>query len=75
MGKKAKEHRKKIAKRNAEIKTHQKKQQKHAQDFLMNLIQKEKAAGAFDGTPIKSNDEVIIGAPAPTLTDLQGPII
>lgn len=75
MGKKAKDHRKKVAKRNAEIKTQQKKQQKQAQDFLMNLIQKEKAAGAFDSTPIKSNDEIIIGAPAPTLTDLNGPII
>jgi hypothetical protein len=75
MGKAKKEHRKKIAKRNAEIKTQQKKQQKQAQEFLMNLIQKEKAAGAFDGTPIKSNDEIIIGAPSPILTDLNGPII
>lgn len=75
MGKKAKEHRKKIAKRNADIKTQQKKYQKQAQDFLMQLIEKEKAAGAFDSTPIKSNDDIIIGAPAPTLTEQRGPII
>jgi hypothetical protein len=75
MGKARKEHRKKIAKRNTEIKTNQKKQQKQAQEFLMNLIQKEKASGAFDGVPVKSNDDTIIGAPAPILTDFQGPII
>lgn len=75
MGKARKEHRKKIAKRNTEIKTQQKKQQKQAQDFLMSLIQREKAAGAFDSAPVKSNDDVIIGAPAPILTDFQGPII
>ena len=75
MWKARKEHRKKIAKRNTEIKTNQKKQQKQAQEFLMNLIQKEKASGAFDGVPVKSNDDTIIGAPAPILTDFQGPII
>ena len=75
MGKKAKEHRKKVAKRNAEIKNQQKKYQKQSQDFLMQLIEREKAAGAFNGTPVKSNDDIIIGAPAPTLTEQQGPII
>ena len=75
MGKKSKEHRKKVAKRNAEIKNQQKKYQKQSQDFLMQLIEREKAAGAFNGTPVKSNDDIIIGAPAPTLTEQQGPII
>jgi hypothetical protein len=48
MGKKAKEHRKKVAKRNAIIDEQKKKQQKSAMDFLMKLIRKEKEMGAFD---------------------------
>lgn len=49
MGKKAKEHRKKVAKRNAKIDEAKKKQQKSAMDFLMKLIQKEKDKGLFNG--------------------------
>ena len=74
MGKKAKEHRKKVAKRNEAIKTIQKKYEKERSNFLTNLIQREKEAGAFNSTPITKQED-IIGAPAPTLTEQQGPII
>lgn len=74
MGKAKKEHRKKVAKRNEAIKTLQKKYEKEKSNFLTNLIQKEKEAGAFNSTPI-SKQEDIIGAPAPILTTPQGPII
>jgi len=74
MGKAKKEHRKKIAKRNAEIKAIQKKFEKSRQEQLMELIQREKAAGAFNAPSVKKDD--IIGAPSVTLTDQQqGPII
>lgn len=73
MGKKAKEHRKKVAKRNAEIKAIQNKFEKSRQEQLMELIQKEKAAGAFNSPSIKKDD--IIGAPSIILTEQQGPII
>lgn len=49
MGKKAKEHRKKVAKRNELINEKKKNQQKNAMDFLMKMIKKEKERGAFDG--------------------------
>ena len=42
MGKKAKEHRKKIAKRNEATKLKEKKVRKAQQDFLMQLIEQEK---------------------------------
>jgi uncharacterized protein YjgD (DUF1641 family) len=48
MGKKAKEHRKKVAKRNQKINEVKKKQEKFAMDYLMKLIQKEKEKGLFD---------------------------
>ena len=74
MGKKAKEHRKKIQARNNAIKTAQKKFQKAQQDYLMQLIEKEKAAGKFNTTPITDPNQVV-GAPAPILTEQQGPIL
>lgn len=74
MGKKAKEHRKKVAARNEAIKTMQKKFEKERNNYLMNLIQKEKEAGAFNSTPITKQED-IIGAPAAILTEQQGPII
>jgi len=74
MGKKAKEHRKKIAKRNEAIKTMQKKYEKERSNFLTNLIQREKEAGAFNSAPITKQED-IIGAPAPILTEQQGPIL
>jgi hypothetical protein len=73
MGKAKKEHRKKVAKRNADIKAMQRKIEKSRQDHLMELIQREKAAGAFNTPTLKNED--IIGAPAPTLTEQTGPII
>lgn len=48
MGKKAKEHRAKVAKRNQKINEGKKKQQKVAMDYLMNLIKKENEKGAFN---------------------------
>jgi hypothetical protein len=74
MGKTKKEHRKKVAKRNAEIKAIQNKFEKSRQDQLMELIQREKAAGAFNAPSKK--DDIIVGAPSVILTDnQQGPII
>ena len=72
MGKKAKDHRKKVAKRNESMKLQQKKMQMSQQDYLMEMIQKEKAAGAFNSPVTRQED--IIGAPLPTLTE-QGYII
>lgn len=74
MGKKAKDHRKKVAKRNEAIKTIQKKYEKERSNFLTNLIQREKEAGAFNSTPITKQED-IIGAPAPILTEQTGPIL
>jgi ABC-type Fe3+-citrate transport system substrate-binding protein len=48
MGKKEKEHRKKVAKRNEEIKSMQKKLQKAQQDRIMQMIERENAEGKFD---------------------------
>jgi hypothetical protein len=48
MGKKAKEHRKKVAKRNEKIKLDKKNQERVAMNFLRKLIQKEKESGAFN---------------------------
>ena len=54
MGKKAKEHRKKIAKRNEEVKLQMKKAQQAQKDALMKLIEREKQAGAFNNPPVQS---------------------
>jgi len=51
MGKKAKEHRKKVAKRNAQIKQTQAKYQKMQKEMLMSLIEQEKQKGLFDNMP------------------------
>lgn len=51
MGKKVKEHRKKVAKRNAKIKQSQEKFQKMQKEMLMKLIEQEKQKGMFDNTP------------------------
>ena len=53
MGKKAKEHRKKVAKRNAQIKQAQAKYQKMQKEMLMSLIEQEKQKGLFDNMPQK----------------------
>ena len=74
MGKKAKDHRKKVAKRNENIKTAQKRYETDKNKFLTELIRREKEAGKFNSTPITSQED-IIGAPAPILTEQQGPIL
>lgn len=51
MGKKAKEHRKKVAARNAKIQQQQKSIQNAQRKFLLDLIEKEKQSGAFDNNP------------------------
>ena len=75
MGKTAKDHRKKVAARNAGIKAQQKKYQKFQNKFLTELIEREKAAGKFDSAPITSQDGQLIDAPSPILTEQQGPIL
>lgn len=76
MGKKAKDHRKKVQARNQQIATEKKKIQKAQQQWLMDLIEKEKAAGKFNNVPpATSNEEQVIGAPEITFTETKGPII
>jgi hypothetical protein len=48
MGKIDKEHRKKVAKRNEQIKQQKRKMEKAKQDFLMNIIEAEKQKGSFN---------------------------
>lgn len=74
MGKKAKEHRKKIAKRNEEIKKIQKKAQKNQQEMLMKLIEREKNAGMFNSPVIPLTGPLV----GPSLGDIPsgpGPMI
>lgn len=68
MGKKAKEHRKKVAKRNEIIKQQQHRLKKAQEDFLKQLIEREKSAGKFD------NNQVIPGINGPDIM-LDGPQI
>jgi len=51
MGKKDKEHKKRVAKRNEAIKLQQKKFEKVREEFINQLIEKEKQAGKFDSVP------------------------
>lgn len=51
MGKKAKEHRKKVAARNQKIKQQQRLVQNAQRKFILDLIEKEKQAGAFENNP------------------------
>ncbi len=55
MGKKAKEHRKKIAKRNEAINLQKRRIKKAQEEMLMQLIEREKAAGKFNNDPVVSN--------------------
>ena len=66
MGKKAKEHRKKVAKRNETIKNEQRKFQKQQHERLMELIEREKQMGSFNNTP---------NAPTIDIPGLQGPML
>lgn len=65
MGKKAKEHRKKVAARNQKIKQQQKSIQNAQRKFIMDLIEREKQAGAFENNPL-------INTPLP---GVDGPVI
>lgn len=78
MGKKAKEHRKKVAKRNAKLNEQKKSHQKKAMDYLMKLIRKEKEKGMFDGPvqpSVSSQTDVPNPTPTVTTTDYNGPQI
>lgn len=70
MGKNKKEHRKKVAKRNESIKIQQKKLEKAKENFLAELIEREKAAGKFD-----NNVSAIPGVSGPIIDLGQGPQI
>ena len=48
MGKKDKEHRKKVAARNQKIKQQQKSAENSQRKFIMDLIEREKQAGLFN---------------------------
>lgn len=65
MGKKSKEHRKKVAARNQKIQQHRKSIENAQRKFIMDLIEKEKKAGLFDNNqppvPVPSNDPIIEG--------------
>lgn len=77
MGKKAKEHRKKIANRNAQVDSAKKKAQKGVEkarhNFLMEYIEKEKAAGRFNIAP--KDETTVLGVPTPILTEEDGYVI
>jgi hypothetical protein len=68
MGKKAKDHRKKVAKRNEVINLEKKKIQKKQEEYLKKIIEQEKNSGKFDNIP------PIPGVSGPLL-DIQGPSI
>ena len=71
MGKNKKEHRKKVAKRNEAIKLQQKKFEKAKENFISELIEREKAAGKFDN----NQSSVIPGVSGPVIDLGQGPQI
>lgn len=64
MGKKAKEHRKKVAARNERMNAAKKQLQKQQERFLMDLIQREKEAGRFN-----SPTEPMVDVPEINITD------
>jgi len=69
MGKNQKEHRRKVSRRNEEIKNQQKKVEKMRQDFLQNLIDKENSMGKFNNPTQPTPSEL------PFLEIGQGPMI
>jgi hypothetical protein len=69
MGKKAKEHNKKVAKRNEQILLERKRYQKFQNKILNELMEKQKQEQQAQ----EANK--IIGVDAPTLTEFNGPII
>ena len=82
MGKKAKEHRKRVAARNERIRVEKKKVEKMQMDFLMKLIEAEKQKGAFNGPvqPMPGFEGPNLGLPTqetsiPENTQVSGPQI
>lgn len=63
MGKKSKDHRKKVNARNEQIKSQQKQYDKAREKFLMDLIERERQAGLFD----QNNNETTVVSDGPTL--------
>jgi hypothetical protein len=66
MGKREKEHRKKVAKRNEQIKLQQMKMKQTQDEFLKKIIENEKKQGKFDNNP------AVVG---PTIQGLNAPIL
>lgn len=62
-GKKVKEHRKRVAKRNEQLKQQKRKIEKAQQEFLMKLIEAEKQKGLFNAPvmPVPGLDTTIPG--------------
>ena len=76
MGKLKKDHRKKVQARNQEIMNQKNKMQKAQQKWLMDLIERERAAGKFNNTPpVTTDTNQVIDAPNPILTEVSGPTI
>lgn len=65
MGKREKEHRKKVIARNNRISNEKERMKKKQKEFLMELIKKEKERGAFENTP--SVDQITDIVEGPTI--------
>jgi hypothetical protein len=61
MGKKKKEHRKKVAKRNELINAQKRKMQKMQEEFIKALIEKEKQAGKFENNEMAPKIDTNLG--------------
>lgn len=70
MGKRAKEHRKKVQARNAKLKQQKEKVQKMQREFIMNLIKQEQEKGAFENNPTVNP---VIEGPVIDSTTIEGP--
>ena len=68
-----KNHKKKVAARNAKIKNAKRTQEKAQREFIMDLIKKEQEGGAFENTPDIS---IVDGPTVDGLGDaIEGPSI
>jgi hypothetical protein len=74
MGKKEKNHRKKVQARNLEIKSQIKKVEKARMDYFTEMIKKYQEEQNKEEL-VKTENLDITGAPMPTLTEIQGPQI
>lgn len=68
MGKKEKEHRKKVQARNNKIKLERKSAEKKHKDFIMNLIKQEQEKGLYDDNKTDEIDTSVTSI-------INGPII